>query len=678
MSPSRFHSLGLTLATLLSAAALHAEVTLPSILSDHMILQRSAATAVWGKAAAGEKIKVTLGDIRAETTADSDGRWKVKLNLSSAAEGPFDLLVEGVNRLTISDVLVGELWLCSGQSNMAYTLDRSPDGAAEITRSANPRLRQFRVDTRGSNEPLENCKGSWIVADPKTGALFSAVGYYFAQDLQKNLNAPVGIILSAWAGTVATAWTSEAALNADPELKSILDRGRQQELDYPALKAAYPPTMARWQSLYEREDRPADVSAYAAVQLAEQDWKTVELPAKLKDLGLPDAGAVWLRKHVTLPAAPHGRVTIDIGGPHAFNTVYWNGEKLGEMTPATAAGGVDSKRYVIPAAQCKEGDNVLAIRLFAPAEKSGFSWQPFVDIGTNRSLIATGWLAKTEFALPELTAQARKDLPQIPSAPDTRSVGGRLYNGMIAPLVPVSLAGVIWYQGEQDTGRSTASYQKMLSALINDWRTQWGYELPFLICQLPNYGAKTTTAGPSRWADIRQAQLQTTQAIPVTAQTVLIDVGDENVHPPDKQPVGQRVALTALGEFYKKISNHSGPVFQSLRTDGAKLVLTFAHADRGLVAKPLPARYQPTGLAPAIKDLILPSPGSPLQGFAVCGPDKKWTWADARIEGSTVIVSSPSVPKPVAVRYAWADNPTCNLYGVSGLPASPFEAEVSQ
>ena len=655
---------------------MHAEVSLPSILSDHMILQRSAATAVWGKAAAGEKIKVTLGDLHAETAAGSDGRWKVNLNLSSAKEGPFDMLVEGTNRITVADVLVGEVWLCSGQSNMAYSLERSTGAAADIASSANPRLRQFRVDTRGANEPLENCKGHWVLSDPKTSAQFSAVGYYFAQNLQKTLNTPVGIVLSAWAGTVATAWISEDTLNADPELKSILDRGLQQERDYPGLKAAYPPAMAGWQSLYERSDRPSDADAYAAVQVPDQDWKTVELPAKLKDLGLPDAGAVWFRKHVTLPAAPHAAVTIDIGGPHDFDAVYWNGQKIGEMTVENAGGLVDSKRYPIPADQCKAGDNVLALRVFTPTQKSGFSWQPFVDLGTTRSLIATGWLAKTEFALPDLTSQARKDLPQIPSAPDSRSVGARLYNGMIAPLVPVSLAGVVWYQGEQDTGRPTPLYRKMLSGLITDWRAKWGSKLPFLICQLPNYGAKTNAAGQSRWADIREAQLETVSTLPATAQTVLIDLGDENVHPPAKQPVGERLALTALGAFYKMTADYSGPVFSSLKVDGDKLVLTFTHADRGLVAKPLPARYQPTALAPAIKDLILPSPNSQLQGFAVCGPDKKWIWAEARIAGSTVIVSSPSVPQPVAVRYAWADNPTCNLYGATGLPASPFEAQV--
>jgi sialate O-acetylesterase len=676
MRPSLLPTLGLILVSLLSAPLMRAEVSLPSLLSDHMILQRSSATAVWGKAAAGEKIKVTLGDLRAETTADADGRWKTTLNLSAANEGPFDMIVEGTNRITVADVLVGEVWLCSGQSNMAYTLDRSTGASADIASSANPRLRQFRVDTRGANEPLENCKGHWVLSDPQTSAQFSAVGYYFAQDLQKTLNAPVGIVLSAWAGTVATAWISQDTLNADPELKSILDRGLEHERDYPGQKAAYPAAMAAWQSLYERADRPSDADAYAAVKLAEQDWKTVELPAKLKDLGLPDAGAVWFRKHVTLPAAPHAAVTIDIGGPHDFDAVYWNGQKIGEMTVENASGRVDSKRYPIPADQCKEGDNVIALRVFTPTEKSGFSWQPFVDIGTNRSLIATGWLAKTEFALPELTKEARKDLPQIPSAPDSRSVGGRLYNGMIAPLVPVSLAGVVWYQGEQDTGRPTALYRKMLSGLIIDWRAKWGSKLPFLVCQLPNYGAKISDSRESRWADIREAQLETVSTLPATAQTVLIDLGDENVHPPSKKPVGERVALTALGAFYKKTADYSGPVFQSLKADGDKLVLTFAHADRGLVAKPLPARYQPTALAPAIKDLILPSPASQLQGFAVCGPDKKWSWAEARIVGSTVIVSSPAVPQPVAVRYAWADNPTCNLYGADGLPASPFVASV--
>jgi len=675
MSPSRFPILGLALASFLSAAAMHAEVTLPSIISDHMVLQRSAGTVVWGKASPGEKIKVALGDVRAETTAGSDGCWKVKLDLASAKEGPFDLLVEGTNRIKVSDVLVGELWLCSGQSNMAYTLNRAVGGNEEIARSANTRLRQFTVYAKSSNEPLEDCRGTWIVAGPSTSAGFSAVGYYFAQNLQKTIKAPVGLVLSAWAGTVATAWTSAETLNADPELKSILERGIQSERDYPKQKADYVPAMSQWQTINGREDHAADPAAFANAHISEQDWKTVELPAKLKDLGLPDSGAVWLRRHVTLPAAPHGPVTIDIGGPHDFDAIYWNGQKIGEMTVANAGGRVDSKRYPITADQCKEGDNVLAIRVFTPTEKSGFSSQPFIDIGTARSLINTGWLAKTEFALPDLTAQARKDLPQIPSSPDSRNVGARLYNAMIAPIISTSLAGVLWYQGEQDTGRPTALYRKMLSNLITDWRAKWGCELPFLVCQLPNYGSKTADLVPSRWADIRQAQLQTTQALPATAQTVLIDLGEENVHPPDKKPVGERVALTALGVFYHQSVDYSGPVFKFLKADDGKLVLTFAHADGGLVAKPLPARYQPSALAPAIKDLILPSLGSQLQGFAVCGIDKKWVWADARIEGQTVVVSAPTVPKPVAVRYAWADNPTCNLYGATGLPASPFEAQ---
>ena len=662
--------------SLLGFSALRANVSLPSILSDHMILQRSASTPVWGKAAPGETVKVNLDSANAQTTADTDGRWRVQLDLSSMSEGPFELHVEGGNRITISDVLVGQVWLCSGQSNIAYTLDRSTGAAEDIARSANSRLRQFQVYTDKSPVPLENCKGRWVVAAPDTAARFTAVGYYFAEKLQQSLNTPVGIVLSAWAGTHATAWTSEPTLKADPELRQILERGLQSEQDYPAQKAAYPAAMSAWLSAQGRADRPFNEASYAAMGASEQDWVSVNLPLKLKDRGLPDAGAVWFRRHITLPPQPHGDVIIDIGGPHDFDTVYWNGKKIAEITPATATGTLDSNRYVIPSADCHEGGNVLAIRVYTPTEKAGFNWQPFVEISPKRTLIDSDWLAKVEFALPDLTAGARKDMPRIPSAPDSRNGGARLYNAMISPIAPYGLAGVVWYQGEQDTGRSTALYRRMLSALIGDWRARWSAELPFIICQLPNYGPKTPTPGASQWADIREAQVQTVASTPRSALTVLIDVGDENVHPPGKKPVGERTALTALRAFYGQPGNHTGPAPKSLRADNGKLVLTFTGTETGLVAKPLPARHQPSALSPVVKELIQPSPGSQLQGFAVRGDDDRWVWAEAHIDGDTVVVSAPSVPAPVAVRYAWADNPTCNLYNAAGLPASPFEAKL--
>ncbi|WP_162274702.1 sialate O-acetylesterase [Verrucomicrobium sp. GAS474] len=648
-------------------------MTLPPVLSDHLVLQRSASTAVWGKAEPGEKVKVSLGEIRGEATTGADGRWKVALDLSSSKEGPFDLTVEGANRVTVSDVLVGEVWLCSGQSNMAYTLNRALGGAEEIAHSANPRLRQFRVDAKSAGEPAEECRGAWVAASPATAAAFSAVGYYFAKDLQKTLDAPVGIVLSAWAGTVATAWTSEESLQADPELKGILDHGLQQEAEYPQKKADYVARFPLWEAAQGRQDQAADPAPFLDDAASEQGWKKVSLPGNQRDLGLPDAGAVWFRRTVTLSAAgAGGLLSLDVGGPHDFDAIYWNGQKIGGMTEATAGGKSDTRRYLVPKELAREGANVLAIRLFTPTDKGGFSTAPFLDIGTARTLLADGWQAKAEFELPPLTDTARQECPQVPGAPDARNVAGRLYNGMIAPLAQETLAGVVWYQGEQDTGRPRAQYLKMLQVLIGDWRRHWGRELPFVLCQLPNYGPKGETPAESRWAEIRQAQLEAL-ALPKTAGVVLVDLGEKDVHPPDKRPVGERVALAALGGFYGKNLPFSGPVCQSATADGGNVILGFRFAEGGLAARPLPADYQPTYLAPERKPLVRHSPNGDLEGFALCGADRKWAWADARIEGETVVVSSPAVAKPVAVRYAWADNPTGNLYGASGLPASPFQ-----
>ncbi|HEY8966834.1 MAG TPA: sialate O-acetylesterase, partial [Candidatus Methylacidiphilales bacterium] len=643
-----------------------AAVSLPPLFSEHLVLQRSAATAVWGRAEAGEKVKVALGEARGEAVTGADGRWRVELDLSAVKEGPFELAVEGSNRLTVADVLVGEVWLCSGQSNMAYTLNRATGGAEEVAASANPRLRQFRVDAKSAEQPAEECRGAWVVAGPATAASFSAVGYYFAKDLQKSTGVPVGIVLSAWAGTVATAWTSTEALDADPELKGILDHGLQLETEYPQKKADYVARFPLWEAAQGRRDHAADPAPFLDAA-SEEGWRKVALPGNQRDLGLPDAGAVWFRRTVEIPAAAAGSVlSLDVGGPHDFGAIYWNGTKIGGMTEATAGGKVDTKRYVVPKDLVRAGANVLAIRLFTPTEKGGFSTAPFLDVGAARTLLADGWLAKAEFELPPLTDTARQECPQVPGAPDARNVAGRLYNGMIAPLVPETLAGVVWYQGEQDCGRPRAQYLKMLRTLIGDWRRHWGAELPFVLCQLPNYGPKGDTPGESRWAEIRQAQLDAL-ALPKTAGVVLVDLGEKDVHPPTKKPAGERMALAALGAFYGKGMPFSGPVCQSATAKDGALVLGFRHAEDGLVARPLPADYQPTYLSPERKPLVRHSPNGELEGFALCGPDRKWAWADARIDGQTVVVSSPAVPKPVAVRYAWADNPTCNLYGASGL-----------
>jgi len=644
-----------------------ADIKLPSIISDHMILQRSSHTSVWGKAAPSEKISLTLGDVRGQAVAGPDGNWKIVLDLSQSKEGPFDMVVEGVNKITVADVLVGEVWLCSGESNLVFSLARSTGGAEEAARSTNPRIRQFTVAYNPITEPQDQCKGAWMVADPTNSPGFTAIGYYFAKDLQKALKVPVGIVRSAWAGTVIRHWLSEAAFCAEPGLKEMSDLTMQQFADYPKLKKAYPPAILDWETKNNRKDRPADPATFAAPGIDESDWvKVAHLNSPFKAMGLPDAGAVWFRKKVILPSNISQNPFISLI-VHSFDQTYLNGKKLGEITEATSLGLDTLRIYKIPPDAYKVGENILAIRVFTPTEAAAFG-SAKIDVGLTTINLPGEWLAKTEFELPPLAA---KDYPQLPKDPGMRP--GALYNGMINPLTPCTFAGVVWYQGANDLGRTGSQYNLMLKTLIGDWRARFGSQLHFALCQLTNTGKKTSSLGSSNWANIREAQRRALD-VPGTSLVNFIDLGEEDVHAPDnRKTAGERVALSALANVYGQKNPYSGPIYDSMKVDGNKAVISFRFVESGLVARPLPSDYLPTYSAKEKIPLVRNSPESELEGFSICGEENKWVWAQAKVDGETVIVWAPSVTKPVAVRYAWADNPTCNLYNSAGLPASPFQ-----
>jgi len=656
---------------ILCAAPARADITLPALLSNHAVLQKSDRTPLWGMAAAGEKVTVTLGGAHAETSAGKDGKWKVNLDVGRLGEGPFDLIVTGSNRVVVQDVVIGEVWVCSGQSNMAFGLARAAEAAEEIPQSANPLLRQFRVANIGAESPEENCKGAWIVARPDTAKEFGAVSYFFGKKVQQTLRQPVGLILAAWAGTSALSWLPPAAFDADPELKSKQASVKTRVDAFPVLKEQYLPAYRQWETRFKRADRPSDPARFAAADIPRDGWKPVTLPSTLKAAGLPDSGAVWFRKTFAAPAGPLENAMIQVGAVRDFNALYVNGKKIDEITVESLKGGFDV-RYTLPKGALHEGENTVAIRLFTPSERAAMPSTLFVGIGAARILINGEWLASVEFELPALTDEARKALPTIPPNPGTHSVPGRIFNGMIHPLMASAIRGVIWYQGEQDTGQP-GGYAKIFESLIRGWRTGWASDLPFYFCQLPNYGAKKDRPENSLWAQLREAQSKAL-TLPNTAQAVLIDLGEEDVHPVYKKEVGERLARLALARTYKQKVADSGPAFQAMKIEADKVRLSFLSTDGGLVAKPLPAHYQPTSMSPARKPLVRHSPEGELEGFAICGADKKWMWATAKIEGDTVIVWSPAVIKPIAVRYAWADNPTCNLYNGAGLPAAPFQA----
>lgn len=512
----------LVLVMWLAAVAARAEVRMPAIFGDNMVLQAGMAQApVWGWADPGEAVTVTFKDARAAATAKEDGTWRTALDLSKADHAIGELTVAGKNTLTFKNVVAGEVWVCSGQSNMAFTVNRADNFEAEAKAANFPMLRCFTVQRGVSpDKALSDVKGAWEVCTPETVGRFTAAGYFFGRELHQRLGAPVGLIHTSVGGTPAEAWISmEATRSENPMMKAIMAR-QAQEL---AKAAVAQKAAATKKASAAKKKAPARTAAKA-------------------------------------PAQPNGKA---------------------RPTKAKAA----LRRAV----------------------------QPFNLQSTK--------LAST------------------------------LYNAMVAGLVPYGIKGAIWYQGEANAGRAY-QYRELFPALIRDWRRAWGQgDFPFYFVQLANYMAKTPEPGESDWAELREAQLMTLK-VPNTGMAVIIDIGmGDNIHPTNKQDVGKRLAQWALHRDYGQDVVESGPLFESMSVNGGVATVKFEYAT-GLTAK-----------------------GAKLAGFAVAGADKKFVWADAKIVGDAVEVSSPQVKEPVAVRYGWANNPDCNLYNGAGLPASPFRTD---
>lgn len=657
--------------TLLAAHASRADVKLPSIFSDHMVLQAAEQVPVWGQADASEEVTVTFNGQSYTVKAGVEGRWSLLMNLKGTAAGPFEMQVSGKNRITIRDVVVGQVWLASGQSNMERLLKQTAGAEREIAGSANPMIRQFKIPRTAADAPARDCKGEWVLAGPATSADFTAVGYYFAKRLQGDLGAPVGIINSTWGGTFSEAWTSVEGIAQIPSLASGNDLRKKLRQEYPGQIKAFAEQFTAWMRETGRADRPSDPAPFLAEPVNPEGWVSVTLPGKVAAPGLPECGAIWLRREVDVPPAaiPAG-MNVLFGELKGFETVYWNGKKISATTLDKFTGEGMPRLCGIAPQLIRPGKNTLALRVFAPAEAPSFRSNPQAFNAGAVSLVGT-WQAKAEFALSKL------DSPPPPSPPrrPVSQLASELFNGMIAPLIPFRLAGVIWYQGEANRGRAW-EYREAFPLLIKDWRKQWGRDdLPFYFCQLANFLEKKDTPSESEWAETREAQSMAL-ALPATGQAVLIDIGEaKDIHPLNKREVGERLARIALARDYGKGIVFSGPVYQSMAAEGKTIRVTFSHMERGLAARPLPARYDVRTQTGESAPLIRNCPGNELEGFAISGADRKWMWANAKIEGDSVVVWSDAVQKPVAIRYGWADNPTCNLFNGEGLPASPFRTD---
>jgi sialate O-acetylesterase len=650
-------SLLLLLVILIPSSAAYADVRLPAIISDNMVLQQETKVRIWGNANPGEQVTVTFQNRSSRAIADKQGRWETLLSPLKAG-GPFELTVKGNNLLTVKNVLVGEVWLCSGQSNMEWLLANTIGAAETIAQANYPEIRHFRVEHVTAASPQTDLQGHWVVTTPDDAGNFSAVAFFFGRELHQQLKVPVGLINSSWGGTPAEAWTSHEAMLSSPELKPILERYESSLNALPQAKEAYAQALAAWEekNLYIDQGNKGEALGYADPTFKAADWSHMDLPQQFETAGLLIDGAVWFRRVLELPPSWAGKdLVLNLPPIDDQDITYFNGTKVGSIGRETPNSYMVPRKYVVPGPLVHAGKNLIAVRVFDSAGEGGFSRGGAMSIGpagaseTEVVSLRGPWDYKVELAL-------EPKHPDWGSRPEAVGVSNQnnpsvLYNAMIAPLVPFAIRGAIWYQGESNAGRAY-QYRTLFPIMIRDWRKAWGNNFPFYFVQLANWHAHKAEPDESDWAELREAQTMTLRE-PQTGMAVIIDIGDpDDIHPRNKLDVGRRLAAWALAGTYGRNVIPSGPLFDRYTIEGDKVRIHFKYA---------------TGLKT--------SDGGPVKGFAIAGEDRRFVWADARIDGDTVVVMSPKISKPVAVRYGWADNPVVNLYNQAGFPASPFRTD---
>lgn len=576
-----------------------------------------------------------------------------------------------MNDCVARDVVVGEVWLCSGQSNMEFTMASADDAEAE-NRVTNRLLRCFIVEKGTAVVPQKEVRGRWCVAEPGSTMAMTAVGYHFAKDLQRELKTPFGIIQSAVGASTIEAWCDPVTMAADPAGKRELDRQIEFMRDYRAYEERCEAALVDWAKRWERGDRPhAGVPTDGWCPLNERERESI----------LRGAGAVWYRRTVDVGPTRPFQFTRKrfIESQWAFDEaaveVYWNGARVARTFPEDPI-EKNTEIYEIPAGA---GRGELAVRVFSP-ERILDVLRYFFD--GNVCLERAGWMTFEEFSLPPLSSEMRASQPprQLQCLRQHWPTG--LFNSMIAPLVPMGLSGVIWYQGESNARRADV-YGDLFEAMIRSWRTLFGREdLPFAWCQLAAYQNKADDPAEKddSWPRLR-AQQQRALRLPMTGQAVLIDAGETgDIHPRDKRTPGRRLAAWALNRVYGRTDvAFRGPHATEVVREGSSVRVAFADVVGGLQARDLGETYPRRTKVNDFGKVVRNSPQAAVEGFAVAGADGVWHWADAaEIEGSAVRVSAKAVPEPTAVRYGWSRNPYVNLYNAEGLPAEPFALDVGE
>jgi sialate O-acetylesterase len=625
------------------------QVRLPNLISDGMVLQRDTRLVIWGWASPGEPVSISFQGRRFKTKASTKGTWSVDLPEMKSG-GPYTMKISGKNEIVVKDILIGDVWLCSGQSNMVHQMDiHDVTYAADIAKANYPEIRHFKVPTNTDmNGPVPDIReGSWQRAVSDEVRPFSAVAYFFARKVYEKYHIPIGLINSSVGGTPIEAWISEEGFRKFPEIMETIEHNKD---------TAYVSSMSARRRGGEgpAAEKPIDKglaedTPWFSPDYTPKHWRRIGIPGYWEDHGIKDLnGVVWYRREIDIPASMAGQAArVFLGRIVDADRLYINGEEVGHTTYQ-----YPQRRYTVPADVLKAGKNLFVIQVTNLSGKGGFvPDKPYYLFTASDTVDLKGyWQYKVGEVLvprsPSSFSGARRINPQNePTA---------LYNAMIAPFIRYAIKGVLWYQGESNAGHP-AEYADLMKTLIVDWRQQFHHgDLPFIYAQLPNFMDASYLPTESNWAALRESQLKAL-TVPNTAMTVNIDLGEWNdIHPDDKKDVGERMALAAQKLAYGEDIVCSGPLYKDFKVEGNKIIIDFSSTGSGLIT----------------------DDGEELSEFAIAGEDRKFVWAKATIENDKVVVWSDDIPDPRYVRYAWADNPVNpNLYNKEGLPASPFRTD---
>ncbi|MEY2916993.1 MAG: hypothetical protein RIS73_707 [Bacteroidota bacterium] len=621
------------------------QVKLPAIIRDSMVLQRNAPIKIWGWAANGEKVIVKFNAKTYKTKTAANGKWMVILPPVKAG-GPFTMDISGSNKISLKEILIGDVWVCSGQSNMVHQMNiHDVTYANDIAQANYPQIRQFLIPTSTSLEgPKENLPaGFWKSAIADDVRPFSAVAFFFAIKIYEQYHIPIGLINASVGGTPIEAWTSEQGLKEFPALLSTIEKNKDTAYINNINKNAIPNNAGKPQ---QKDLGMIGEKKWYDISYIPKAWHNINIPGYWEDQGIKDLnGVVWYRKEIEVPVLMTGiPAKVFLGRIVDADVLYVNGVPVGNTTYQ-----YPQRRYNVPANLLKPGKNIFIIKVTNTAGKGGFvpdkiyclfAGKDTIDLkGTWQYKVGEVYVPRTGFGGGGIAAQNQ------PAA---------LYNAMLAPAINYTIKGFVWYQGETNTGRAE-EYAKLQPALIADWRNKWQQgPLPFLYVQLPGFMDYNYLPSESQWATLRESQLKSLSTTN-TGMAVAIDLGEWNdIHPDNKKTVGERLALAAQKIAYNENIVYSGPTYQSSKIEGNKILLLFNHIGSGLITK----------------DAAEPSE------FAIAGADKKFVWATAKIEGEKIVVWNADIKDPMYVRYAWADNPVNpNLYNKEGLPASPFRTD---